>query len=116
MHQQKQAVLTKYHQLTLGLLAEVTAEQITQLLTERQQCIETINELDQCHGSILMNGNIQEMLRQIKPLEQKLLEKLTKEQQIALSAIQAVKKEKNIKQQYGELAVAPSGVFYDKRK
>jgi Mg2+ and Co2+ transporter CorA len=116
LHQQKQALLAKYHQLTLGLLAEGAGEQITQLLAERQQCIETINELDHCHGSILMNGDIQEMLRQIKPLEQQLMEKLAKEKQKALSALQALKKEKTIKQQYGEPAFTSSGVFFDKRK
>lgn len=100
----------------MALLAAKTPELYEKLLAEREECINIINHLDQSNGKQIMNDAIQELLRKIRPLEERLLEKLTKEKQQAVSALQALKKEKTIKHQYGEQTFAASGIFYDKRK
>ncbi|MFC4802150.1 hypothetical protein ACFPA1_22860 [Neobacillus sp. GCM10023253] len=117
MEKQKEQFLKEYYQLTSNLLETDEVELIEQLLQERDQCIEKVNELDQRNGAILMSEAIKEELRRIHPLERKLQEKLTRAKQTILAVIGSLQKEKTIKQQYGEpVAASVSGIFYDKRK
>ncbi|MEO2076744.1 MAG: hypothetical protein ABGX20_15345 [Bacillus sp. (in: firmicutes)] len=119
MYEEKEALLKKYYQLTLQLVREIeegSVDCIPQLLDERQACIDEVTKLDYNFCQVIMNQAIKERLLQISPLEVRLQEKLKEIQQRVLSTIHSLKKEKNIKQQYGEPAFVSSGLFYDKRK
>lgn len=119
MYSEKEANLQIYYHLTLKLvneLDEAAADLIQALLDERQSCIEKVNQLDQAAGKFIKNQAIQELLQRISPLEAILQEKLHEQKQKVLANIHSLKKEKNIKQHYGEPAFASSGLFYDKRK
>ncbi|MEH7336035.1 hypothetical protein V7161_25745 [Neobacillus drentensis] len=116
MHEEKAALLQKYYYLTLNLVNEIDNAAIQALLDERQTYIEKINQLDQSAGQILMNSALKDQVRQIQILETALQKKLKSEQQKILGNIHSLRKEKKIKLQYDEPALASSGLFYDKRK
>ncbi|MGG3466024.1 hypothetical protein ABES02_00340 [Neobacillus pocheonensis] len=119
MYQQKLALLKTYYQLTRQLLNEINdeaPEPIQALMNERQNCIEEINQLDRSAGQILINPALKELLQSIFPMEKALQDKLNAQKQKILANIYSLKKEKNIKQHYGEPAAVFTGLFYDKRK
>lgn len=118
MYEQKEALLQTYCHLTMQLVNEMNThetDQIQAILDKRQTCIEKVNQLDQNAGRILLNATIKAQLLQMVPLEVKVNEMLQEEQQKVISNLQAIKKEKKIKQ-YGEVAYGSAGVYYDKRK
>jgi len=119
LYKEKAALLQKYYHFTMKLITGMdgkTVEYIQQLLDERQNCIDEADKLDKASGQIVMNSVIRAQLLEISLLESELQEKLKKEQERIISKVKSLKKEKSIQQHYGESSIAPSGIFYDKRK
>ncbi|WP_342429533.1 hypothetical protein [Neobacillus sp. FSL H8-0543] len=116
---EKEAQLQQFTEISkamLGVLDKGDGDQIPGLLEKRQGCILTINKLDEEAGKILMNEQIQELLKSLAPLEAEILKQLQEMMNKLSDRMRYEQNAEYLKSQYEERETVSKGVFYDSQK
>jgi len=119
MFEEKEAQLKRFLDLSSRMLAALrqgNEEEVPGLIKLREECIASINKLDEKAGERLMNDSIHELLNRLQSLDQEIKPELQRVMQKLSGQVRNEQNRQFIKSQYEDWQSVPKGVFYDWRK
>jgi hypothetical protein len=116
---QKEAHLKLYYELTkqlLNLFSQGKEDDIQSLLESREDCIASINKLDEEAGRILTNKQIQQLLYELMEIEKDILKHMEQTMRKLDHQVRFAQNEQYLTKQYEDQLSVSKGIFYDKSK
>lgn len=100
----------------LDALQEGMGDIVPGLLEEREVCMAAIDKIDREAGFLLMNERIETLLKELAPLEEKLLQQMQQTLRNLSNRVRTEQNDQYLKSQYEDRSTVSKGVFYDRKK